>query len=296
MQPELPEKLKLSQRSYFRPLCCALGLHLLLLVYLLLYAAHAPQEGQKVSLPQAHPSKKQSPQATVVQAVTLNSQQVMAQVKAIKKQQQAAQRQQQRQLQRLQSQVKDIQAKRHKAQKSLLQLKQQQQRANQQLQASQQQAKRLQQQQAAAQAKLKQQQQAATKAKRAAALKAKQEAAQQAKKKAEQQAKAAALRSQQQAALLQQYKTRILAVIASHWLVPANLTKDLACQLAVRLATDGSVLHVKLLRSSGNSLLDRSARLAVLKASPLPVPKDPVLFQQFRELHLTVRPQDLLKS
>jgi colicin import membrane protein len=51
------------------------------------------------------------------------------------------------------------------------------------------------------------------------------------------------------------------------------------------------VLNIKLLRSSGDAALDYSARTAVLKSAPLPVPSDPQLFEQFRELRLTVRPE-----
>lgn len=91
---------------------------------------------------------------------------------------------------------------------------------------------------------------------------------------------------------LNYYKNAILSAISHHWSVPATLDKNLSCKLLISLAPSGEVLQVKLLRGSGNSLLDRSARLAVLKASPLPVPKNTGFFKKFKQLQLTVRPED----
>jgi colicin import membrane protein len=91
---------------------------------------------------------------------------------------------------------------------------------------------------------------------------------------------------------LNYYKSAILAAISQQWVVPASLDKNLSCKLLISLAPGGKVLQVKLIRSSGNSLLDRSAQLAVLKASPLPVPKNTGFFKQFKQLQLTVRPED----
>lgn len=90
------------------------------------------------------------------------------------------------------------------------------------------------------------------------------------------------------------YKQAILGVIAQHWLVPKDMPHSLSCQLRVRLGPGGVVLSVHLLKSSGSAVLDRSAMTAVYKASPLPVPKDPAVFDKFRELRLTVRPETIL--
>jgi len=51
------------------------------------------------------------------------------------------------------------------------------------------------------------------------------------------------------------------------------------------------VLEVSLTRSSGDSILDRSAQSAIYKASPLPVPSDTDAFNVFRDISLTVRPE-----
>jgi colicin import membrane protein len=90
------------------------------------------------------------------------------------------------------------------------------------------------------------------------------------------------------------YKALIIQSIAQYWIVPDNVDSGVYCQLLVHLAPGGEVLSVELTRSSGNMVLDRSAKTAVLKASPLPVPEDLLLFNDFRELLLTVRPSGVV--
>jgi colicin import membrane protein len=49
---------------------------------------------------------------------------------------------------------------------------------------------------------------------------------------------------------------------------------------------------VKLRRSSGNSAYDDAVQRAILRASPLPLPPDPAMFNMFRELNLKIRPKE----
>ena len=98
-------------------------------------------------------------------------------------------------------------------------------------------------------------------------------------------------RALQMQGVLDQYKGQIIQAIQSQWIVPEGASKALSCVLLINLAPGGVVLSVKTLASSGDAVLDRSARVAVFKASPLPVPKDPAVFEKFRELRLTVRPE-----
>jgi len=46
-------------------------------------------------------------------------------------------------------------------------------------------------------------------------------------------------------------------------------------------------------KSSGNTTFDRQAELAVRKASPLPVPDDPRLFQQMKDIQFEFDPSGL---
>ncbi len=94
-------------------------------------------------------------------------------------------------------------------------------------------------------------------------------------------------------ATTEKYRHLILQSIAQHWIIPPELDKHLETKLAVHLAPGGMVVEVVIIKSSGNPVLDRSAQSAVYKASPLPVPKNG-LFNTFRQINLTVRPEGVL--
>lgn len=93
---------------------------------------------------------------------------------------------------------------------------------------------------------------------------------------------------------IDKYKALITNVIEQNWIVPPKIDKNLSAQLLINLAPGGTVLNVKILQSSGDVVLDRSIITAVWKASPLPTPSDTKLFDQMRELHLTVKPEGVL--
>lgn len=96
------------------------------------------------------------------------------------------------------------------------------------------------------------------------------------------------------AATTDKYRHLILQAIAQQWIIPPEMNKHLETKLAVHLAPGGMVLEVIIVKSSGNSVLDRSAQTAVYKASPLPVPKNRGLFHTFRQINLTVRPEGVI--
>ncbi|MGH8566722.1 MAG: cell envelope integrity protein TolA [Gammaproteobacteria bacterium] len=70
-----------------------------------------------------------------------------------------------------------------------------------------------------------------------------------------------------------------------------NPQSGLSCTLLVKMVPGGDVVDAKVVRSSGNVLFDRRAEIAVHKASPLPVPDDPRLFQRMREIEFIFDPQ-----
>ncbi|MCP3680467.1 MAG: cell envelope integrity protein TolA [Gammaproteobacteria bacterium] len=91
---------------------------------------------------------------------------------------------------------------------------------------------------------------------------------------------------------INRYTTQITQAIGEHWIIPVGADPSLSCRLDITLAEGGEVLNVNLVRSSGNSALDRSAVTAVLQASPLPVPSG-TDFALFRHIRLTVRPESV---
>lgn len=103
-------------------------------------------------------------------------------------------------------------------------------------------------------------------------------------------------RAQYVDSVVAKYKALITSAIGQHWLIPDTSNKNLSATLDITLAPGGVVLDVKLIKTSGDPALDRSAIAAVYKSSPLPVPADATLFDNFRELNLTVRPENILNA
>jgi colicin import membrane protein len=95
---------------------------------------------------------------------------------------------------------------------------------------------------------------------------------------------------------MNKFKRMIIEAISRRWLIPENTSQDLACQLLVHVGPGGIVLNVDVIKESGNENLDRSAFNAIMKASPLPVPEHAELFDNFRSLRLTFRPQGIVSG
>lgn len=134
-----------------------------------------------------------------------------------------------------------------------------------------------------AEALQKQKQEDTAKAQREAAAKEAQNKAQLA---AQQQQRAAQMSGE-----VNKYKALIIQAISQHWILPEHVDRQLYSQFRIQLAPSGQVLSVSLIRSSGDQVLDRSAQAAIYKASPLPVPSDAEMFNLFRDISLTVRPE-----
>jgi colicin import membrane protein len=102
--------------------------------------------------------------------------------------------------------------------------------------------------------------------------------------------------SRQSQGEINKYKALILQAISEHWIIPTQVNKSLYCELSIRLAPGGMVLDVQVTKTSGDPSLDRSAKAAVLNASPLPVPPDLNDFEAFRQFVLKVKPENILSS
>lgn len=111
-----------------------------------------------------------------------------------------------------------------------------------------------------------------------------------AQEKAELAARLARERAAAQSALNDKYINAIQNHVKRQIVEPPNLTGNPQVEFDVVLIPGGEVLTVKLRRSSGVPAYDAAVERAILKASPLPLPPDPTLFQQFRDLHLKIRP------
>ncbi len=79
--------------------------------------------------------------------------------------------------------------------------------------------------------------------------------------------------------------------VERNWIRPPQSAKGLSCRVLVRLMPGGLVVGVRLQQSSGDELFDRSVVNAVHKASPLPLPDEPGIFDYFRELEFVFKPE-----
>jgi colicin import membrane protein len=91
-------------------------------------------------------------------------------------------------------------------------------------------------------------------------------------------------------ALANQYKAQIEAKIMRAWLKPPSARPGLVCQVRVTQVPGGSVVGVQIASCNGDEAVRQSVEDAVRRASPLPSPPDPALFE--RELIVTFRPED----
>ncbi|BAV34538.1 cell envelope protein TolA [Sulfuricaulis limicola] len=106
---------------------------------------------------------------------------------------------------------------------------------------------------------------------------------------AEEKAQLAAASAARAGTEIQKYRYLIERQVSRNWNRPGT-TKGLKCEVLVKLTPSGEVLSAKVERSSGNAIFDRSVENAVYKAAPLPLPEDPALFDNFREIRFVFDP------
>lgn len=113
---------------------------------------------------------------------------------------------------------------------------------------------------------------------------------------AEQQKARDSLAAQQaaaQAKIVDEYKRRISEKVRRFIVLPPNVSDAAQVEFEIVVLPGGEVLGAKLKRSA-NSIpaYDSAVERAILKAQPLPLPPDPALMRQFRELNLVFRPKE----
>ncbi len=85
------------------------------------------------------------------------------------------------------------------------------------------------------------------------------------------------------------YAALIADKVGRNWVRPANLEVTGPCQVLVEQLPSGEVLKVEVLKTCGSQVLDRTVEAAVYKASPLPRPENPAVFD--REILFTFKPR-----
>jgi colicin import membrane protein len=107
---------------------------------------------------------------------------------------------------------------------------------------------------------------------------------------AEENAARAAEQARQDDSLIARIAADIAAAVQNAFINPTP-SQQLSCRIFVRMLPGGEVADVKIVQSSGNEIFDRQAEAAVKKASPLPVPGDPRLFEKVREINFIFTPE-----
>ncbi|WP_068859109.1 TonB family protein [Perlucidibaca aquatica] len=106
-------------------------------------------------------------------------------------------------------------------------------------------------------------------------------------------ADAAKERARLLSAQIGQFQLAINRKVKSNWRRPAAVSGKLMTELRITLLPGGEVASVVVVKSSGNDAFDESAKDAVNRANPLPVPSDAVLFrEQFKVLLLKFKPEE----
>jgi colicin import membrane protein len=77
--------------------------------------------------------------------------------------------------------------------------------------------------------------------------------------------------------------------ISRNFVPPASAPIDLECVVDVRILPGGTVVNVEIGRCNGDDAVHRAIEAAVFKASPLPEPENPSVFQ--RDLRITFKPE-----
>ena len=105
----------------------------------------------------------------------------------------------------------------------------------------------------------------------------------------EEEAKKQAARAARLQTQRQQYIMHIAQKVENNWLRPVTNTAGQSCEVIVRQTMSGDVIDVQVQACTSDNAFQRSIERAVRKASPLPLPPDPELFD--REIYFTFKPR-----
>ena len=266
----------------------SIALHVILLVLLSVSLTHT-----------SAPTLPSKPEVKTVQAVVVDASEVDRELKKLKQAEQQKKNQELSRKQRLEKEMQQAREKRRQEEKRLAALKkkqQQQAEAEKQKQLKLEQERKRKQQELAALEKKRQQEQ-----QRLAAIEEKRKAEEEAARKKQEAAEAEARRKAEEAELqrrlaeeeerLAQQNSRLQTLRAQYiklieqqverkWLPPANMTEGWYCEVMVQQNILGDVTNVQMIKCNGSEAFKSTVERAVMKASPLPSPPDPQVFEK----------------
>ncbi len=224
----------------------------------------------------------------VMQAVSVDSAQVEKEISALKqrdKEKELAEKKLEQKLEELEAKARAAEQKRTQKEKELTELEKKTETEKQEAEAAE---KKL--------AEINKQKEAIKKQEQQAEMERQENAAREAKEKklAEEKKHKDAEQKKKDQGVVNEHVARIARAVQEKYILNIGEFDDLnlVCILRIRMTPGGEVLNVALTRSSGNTAFDERAKSAVYGASPLPVPKDPKLFEEtFREIDFKFDPQ-----
>jgi len=74
------------------------------------------------------------------------------------------------------------------------------------------------------------------------------------------------------------YQSQMVSAVQNNWNRPGHARAGLSCLVAVTQLPTGVVTSARVIQCNGDDIIIRSIENAVLKASPLPTPSNPLLF------------------
>ncbi len=262
------------------------------------------------------PVFKPRPQENIVEAVTVDEKEVAKELQRLREQELEKQRAMEKKLKDLEDQASTVEKKRKEEEKRKQAAEQKrkeeekrkaeaERRRKEEERKTAAERRRIEQEKLKAQAELKRIEEANRKAqaeqarleqeKRKAEAERKRQEEEQ-KKRAAEQARRQQLAEEQRAQdnkALQNIVADIYQVVTGNF-NKTGLPKGLECVLSVHTVPGGEVISVAVNKTSGNEVFDRRAVTAVEKASPLPLPADPAVFERLglRKFNFRFKPRD----
>ena len=107
---------------------------------------------------------------------------------------------------------------------------------------------------------------------------------------AEEQRRREEVQARQDQNIINRYHRLIASAIEREFNI-TGLQAGLSCEFRIRMIPGGEVVEARIIKSSGDTVFDRRAEVALKKASPLPVADDPRIFNKMREIRFTFVPK-----
>lgn len=234
-------------------------------------------------------SRKVSPERKIepIQATVVDETRVQAELAEIEKNKQAERKAEEARAQAIEHKVRTVRKRQEEEERKLADIQRQLREQQARQRREQEKAERLRKEKEKAEKERQRKAEEAARKKEEAARKKKEAERKRREAEKARQKKLAAERAEQarqREQLLNRYRieyvTDIKSAVERNWIRPPGMAKGLECKLKVIQTSNGDVLDVSVTTGSGNVAFDRSAVAAVFKASPLPKPRDPEVFDR----------------